>query len=640
MKSRLIAMLVALPALVAGLLVFSPAEAVTHNTYISTKYVAMSSISSTGLGGKVSVSCHGSKRCRGTLYFEGSEGRKRSYSIKGNSKATISVTMSKGTAADPFAHGTTRGGDNLYKAVSGVRLFVNEDSPRNVTVNYKVQTETRLSSGRIHYDLDGNFAGLTDVKVELHRVLRGGNTELVATRAVGSNADSSYFSSKLGANNTPGSSFRLKLRAVDSKNRHLEWWWRGTSGNTAGGSRYIREANTVRSTKDGFFAPISWGTIRGAAPVNADVRVYAPPASFSGGTVVRRELDVPSCANNFGEAEATGGSYSIPFLPYDNSNNRPTYMVMTKVSGEQVWLGNAAERFGSCQAVLDYRYSRSNLIALNGDYLDNQNVVAAAPRKTMTIKAKFSGFSPTAFDEYVRIREKVPGLAVLDTPVVAQGGTGSDHEKAFSLPYGQYTVEVGRRTGCSAWYPSRYSNNKAYFNGADRGAEAWKSFSTLASLPGSASRGLERVAIAYGATYAKQGKRPKGYAGWMYRGYCKTYGEGTINSMSVSPTSPSSKTTSINDKGAIVKGHVSRTGGRTNKEMMVRLSNSGGTIVLRTDYTDSSGNFYVAGLASGRYTISVNSDSWRGIGRTFSGKHTITVKRGHTYSAGTLKFKG
>ncbi len=147
------------------------------------------------------------------------------------------------------------------------------------------------------------------------------------------------------------------------------------------------------------------------------------------------------------------------------------------------------------------------------------------------------------------------------------------------------------------------------------------------------------MAIAFGATYAKQGKS-SGKAGWMYRGYCKAYGEGTVNSLTVSPTSASSKTTSTNDKGAIVRGHVSRTGGRTNKEMMVRLSNSGGTIVLRTDFTDSSGNFYIAGLASGKYTISVNSDSWRGIGRTFSGKHSITVKRGHTYSAGTLKFKG
>jgi hypothetical protein len=289
--------------------------------------------------------------------------------------------------------------------------------------------------------------------------------------------------------------------------------------------------------------------------------------------------------------------------------------------------------------MLDYKFSRTNLIALaSSNY--TRNITAPATYKSTNVKARYSGFSPTVFDEYVRIRERVPGLQVLDTPIVAEGGTGSDHVKTFNLPYGQYYVEVGRRTGCSTWYPSRYANNKAYFNGADRGAESWKSFSTLSSLPGNSTSGLEAVAIRYGATYAKQGKRPRGYAGWMYRDYCKSLGAGTINSLTVSSSSATTKLTSVDTKGAIVKGHVTRTGGRTNKEMMVRLSSSGGTLVLRTDYTDGGGNFYVAGLASGKYTISVNSDSWRGIGRTFTGKHTITVKRGHVYSAGTLRFKG
>ena len=200
-------------------------------------------------------------------------------------------------------------------------------------------------------------------------------------------------------------------------------------------------------------------------------------------------------------------------------------------------------------------------------------------------------------------------------------------------------MEVGRRTGCSTWYPSVYSNNKAYFNGADRGAESWKSFSKLASLPGTASSGLERIAIAHGATYAKQGKS-SGKAGWMYRDYCKALGEGTINSLTVDAGSSSTKVTSTNDKGAVVTGRVSRSGGRTNKEMMVRLSSAAGTLVLRTDLTDNGGTSYVAGLASGTYSISVNSDSWRGIGRTFIGRHSITVKNGHVYNVGTLGFKG
>lgn len=636
MKFRLTASLLALPALIAGLLVISPAEAVTHNTYVSTKYVTMSSVSTTGVGGKVSVSCRGSQRCHGTVYFEGSLNRARSYSLRGNSRATLSVTMNKTSASNPIAFGTPRGVDGQYKAVPNVRLYINENGPRNVTVSYLVQTETR-SPGRIYYNVNGSNSGLKDMNIELHKLVRGGNTQLVARRDIYNGDKTSFFSSSLGTNNTPGPSYRMRLTAVDSDNEFHSWWWRGSSGNNDGGSRYLRESNTVRSTKNGFVADASFGTITGTAPSGADVKVLAPPMSFSGGTTVRRELDVPSCANVFGEA-TSNGSYAIRFLPYDGDDLDRRYMVTTKISGNSTWFGsNETAPRGSCHSMLNYSYSRSNLIPLtSASYTRNASTPAA--RKTTNVRAKFSGFSPTAFDEYVRIRERVPGLAVLDTPIVAQGGTGSDHIKAFDLPYGQYLVEVGRRTGCATWYPSRYSNNKAYFNGADRGAEAWKSFSTLASLPGSATSGLERVAISHGATYAKQGKRPSGYAGWMYREYCKAYGEGTVNGMTVSATSDSTKTTSVNDKGAIVKGRVTRSGGRTNKEMLVRLSSSDGTRVLRTDYTDGGGYFYVAGLASGTYTISVNSDSWRGIGRSFSGKHRITVRRGHVYSAGTLRF--
>jgi hypothetical protein len=83
---------------------------------------------------------------------------------------------------------------------------------------------------------------------------------------------------------------------------------------------------------------------------------------------------------------------------------------------------------------------------------------------------------------------------------------------------------------------------------------------------------------------------------------------------------------------------VSRTPGRTNKEMMVTLSSRDGKRVLRTDLTDGKGNFYVAGLAPGRYQISVNADSWRGIGRAFKGRHFITVKAGRVKNAGNLRF--
>ncbi len=636
MKFRSIALLVALPALIAGALVSAPAGAATHYTYISTKYVTMSSISETGVGGVVSVSCPGASRCQGTLYFEGSENRKRSYSLKGRSRASISVTMNKSSASNP-ANGTPRGRDGQYKAVPNVKLMVDESAPKNLApFYYNVTTETR-SDGRIYYDLNGNFSGLSDVTIELHKAVRGGNTQYVTSRSLTGNASSGYFKSKLGTNNVPGTLYKMKLKATTSDNERVSWWWRGTSGDEDGGSRYLREANSVYSTKDGFDADVNFGTITGNAPVGADVKVLAPPMSFGGGSVVLRELDVPSCANVFGET-TSDGNYSIPFLPYDGDDLDRRYMVTTKIDGKNTWFG-AGEPRGSCHSLLDYSYSRSNLITLAASTY-TRHATTPAVRKLTTVKAKYSGFSPTASDRWIRIREKVPNKSILDTPIVSQGPADSSYEKDFNLAYGQYWVEVGRRTGCSDWYGSVYSNNNAYFEGADRGAEAWKAFSTLSSLPGTASTGLEAVAIRYGATYAEQGKRPSGKAGWMYREYCKALGEGTYNSLTVSSTSSTTKTTSTNDKGAIVKGRVTRTGGRTNKEMLVRLSSAGGTIVLRTDVSDSGGYFYVAGLASGTYTISLNSDSWRGIARSFDGRHSITVTRGNTYNAGTLRLNG
>jgi hypothetical protein len=649
MTHRLVAVLLALPALVAGLLVISPAEAATtHRTYVTTKYVTMTKISDTGVGGKVSVSCHGSSRCKGTLYFEGSTNRKRSYSLKGNSTASISVTMNSSSPSNPANDTQSRVDHGDYYAVPNVQLFVDESAPRNIApFHYNVQTETK-APGRIYYDVKNHSnAGLKSMSVQLHRVLKGGNTALAGSRDVFGLADKSgYFTSKLGTNNTPGQPYRLKLTAKGPNNEHYEWWWRGTSGNPDGGSRYLREANTVRATKAGFDVDIYFGTIAGTAPNGTEVKVLAPPHSFSGGTSVRRELDVPNCANIFGE-DTADGTYSIPFLPYDNDGADHRYMVSASGGGDRVWLGATDEPYGSCSDVLNYRLStNTNLIALPGGATRAITTAQLRPSgNEITVRRYYSGFTPQSADKWVRLREKVPGLAVLDSPVVTEGtastGSGGRNKTFHNVPPGKYWVEQGRRTGCSTWYPSRYTNNKAYFNGADRGAEAWKSFRRLASLPGNASSGLERIAIAHGATYERQNKS-SGSAGWMYRGYCKALGAGTYsNELNVTGYDNTvTKATSVNRKGAVVRGHVTRSGGRTNKEMLVTLSSTDGKRVLRTDFTDGAGNFYVAGLPSGNWKITVNADSWRGIARTFTGKHSIRVSRGHNYNAGTLRFKG
>lgn len=217
-------------------------------------------------------------------------------------------------------------------------------------------------------------------------------------------------------------------------------------------------------------------------------------------------------------------------------------------------------------------------------------------------------------------------------PIAAEGPGSVVSEPEFLLSPGEYLVETGRHNDCTDWLPSIYADNNAYFKGADRGAERWKTVNgKYAEYTKSYDMGFVRKSP------------PGGYKGWMYRDYCKSYSSGTLNNViafSGNNAETEAKDTSVASRGSVVSGTVKRNGGRTNKEMMVRISNSGGTVVARTDLTDSSGRFYVAGLAKGTYSISVNSDSWRGIGRSFKGKHTITVNGSSNYSAGTLYFRG
>ena len=640
MKSRLLIALATLVGVLGSLLVAAPSQAaVAYHAFVSTKYI---SISSSGAG-VISMSCHTSKRCRGSVYFGGSVDRKRSFSIPARGSRRVTVQITPDDRADPH-NGTNANG---YWANPGQDLYVNEDSPKNITHVYKVTTETSIGSRKITGVVKGTGA-MSDLKVALIRKLRGGSSEVVGSPRSVTNGGSYAFTSRLGTNNSRGSSYVLRISGRDKDGARRAWYWRGADGNGDGGGRFLRDASSVRVTKAGDFeADFIYSSIIGSAPKGTTVRVAAPPSSFPSDSLYRRELDVPSCANYYGRT-TSDGSYRVDFLPVDGDATDKRYMVSVGAGSRTVWAGmNGTEEFGSCHDVLNHKLSSANLIPL-GSAVYERDPISFREGNDLTVTAKFSGFSTESSDRWITIREMVPGLRILDTPIVAQGGgvlssSGKSATKTFSnLPPGQYSVEVGRRTGCSSWSGSVYSNNKAYFNGADRGAEGWKSFSTLKSLPGSANSGLERIAIAHGATYAKHGKRPSGKAGWMYRGYCKALGQGTVNSESSLHGWGQSinKTTSTNTKGAVVKGRVTRSGGRSNKEMMVRLSSSDGKRVIRTDLTDSRGNFYVAGLPSGNWTISVNPDSWRGIGRSFSGKHSIRVTAGKTYSAGTLKFSG
>ena len=531
MKSRVAVVVSAIVGVLGALLVASPSQsAVPYYAFVSTKYV---SISSAGTG-VISMSCHTSRTCRGWVSFGGSVDRRRAFSIPARGTRTVTIQISAGDRADP-RNGTFANG---FWSNPNQELYVNEDSPKNITHVYGVTTETPIDprERQIRGEVHGN--GHDRHEGQAHSCAQGRQHRGHRFGSPVTNGGSYAFSSKLGTNNAPGSPYILRISGRDKDGAVRSWYWRGANGRGDGGGRFVRDASSVRVTKAGdFVADFTYSSIRGRAPGGTTVRVAAPPTSFPADSSYRRELDIPSCANYYGRTTSDGsGNFQVDFLPVDRSAADKRYMVSVRGDDRTIWAGmNGTEEFGSCHDVLNHRLASDNLIPLSKDVYDRGEIVFREGN-SLTVTAKFSGFSTESSDRWITVREMVPGLKILDTPIVAQGGgvpssSGKTATKTFAhLPPGQYSIEVGRRTGCSRWSGSLYSNNKAYFNGADRGAEAWKAFSKLTSLPGSASTGLRRIAIAHGATYARQGSVPKGYHGWMYRDHCKSLGQGTVNS--------------------------------------------------------------------------------------------------------------
>ncbi|MFI5428193.1 hypothetical protein [Aeromicrobium sp. UC242_57] len=645
MRLRTPAIIAALLALVVSLLSALPAEAASYSASVKTTRIALSASGT----GQIPVRCsHKKKSCKGKISFRDDTGtpRARSYSIRPGKTANVTVSIHTNAADNPHNAPATPGRD--IKSVKNVRLKVAETSPRRTTHYYNsMTTETRLT----RQDITGTVTGIggslvSDVRVDLLRSVRGGNVVVVKGQDVPNNGGRFRLGVSLGANNASSSPYRLRVSGTDAQGVRRSWFWRGTDNRPSGGGAHLRDGSVIRASRlSDFDANFTYGKISGTTAAGAEVTVASPPPSFSGGSTTLRELDITRCANIFGQTKAnSSGGYVVQFLPLTaTSSNR--YMVGVKNGSTQAWYGRTNTRYGSCYDITNYRYKKTNLITLTAPLVKSLN--ASSSDNRVTVKARYSkAYKPTQQgDRWIRLREKIPGTRVLDSRVVAEGfaSAGSKSRTFNNVAPGDYWVEVGRRTGCSDWYPSKFPNNRAYFKGSDRSAERWKSFKRLKDLSGGKNSGNEaraRRADPNPATDA-QNKIKRGYAGWMYRGYCKAHGAGTVNTVRVSGTGQRiTKTTSTNRQGAVVKGRVSRTKGRTNKEIMVRLSSSAGTRVIRTDITDGSGTFYIAGLASGKWTISVNSDSWRGIGRKFTGRKSVTVRAGKGYNVGTLRFNG
>lgn len=624
-------------ALISGLFAAAPAGAGTVYMSVKSSNVAISS----GGSGKVYVKCYASTTCRGTIWFEGEVAKKKSYAVAARSSGYVAVALTPGGPNDPATNGINMGD---YKSNSGVKLWVQESSPKSFKHGYTVTLETPVTGRKVTGQVNGIAPLATNVKVQLITILKGGNTSYRESDVI-PNGGTFNFGVTLGTNNSATTAYRLRVTGYDQDGEFRSWFWRGSDNNQEGGGRFLREASKISVTKaSDFDADVSYGTISGKVEVaesgtdleGAKVTVAAPPSSY-GDSADNRELDIVNCANVFGETVADGaGNYEANFLPYAPGDSDKRYMVLAKPkfsSSTLTPLWN--DEFGSCYDAMDYdARSTANLISLHSDGSETRDFDLAESQNHLRVNGNYS-YGTTSADRWVRVREKIPGYKVLASPIVAEGqGDGDGIKNFYDLPPGEYFVEIGRRTvsvgvvSSSLWYTSRYSNNIAYFKGEERAAERWKTVS------GKWPETSKSYAMGYVAKSPGSGRK-----GWMYRTHLRAVGAGYIATESFSGMVGFKEVVRVVPKGATVRGHVSRSGGRTNKEMMVRLSSSDGTKVLRTALTDGGGNFLITGLATGKYSISVNSDSWRGIGRSFSGKHTIYVTAGKSYSAGTLRFR-
>lgn len=580
MTFRMPAVLAACAALLAGLFVAAPAQA-AGTAKVSWGVIVLDS---KGYG-KVNVTCRSKSTCSGYVWISGADKYRLKYKVKGRASAYVKVRYPSSVS------GGLGSGRHVTLNVGSYR--------RAVVVEYK---KRGVISGKVS-KVGGTSA--KNIKVELWKPGRGGQSTLVSSRSVNS-AGQYSFSVTLGTNNAPSAKYQLQIVGTDpSSGVRRTWWWRGTSGSFHGGARHSREATTLKAGRTTYTANFAYGAIKGkvtrgsAAVSSADVVVAARPLWWPRSSRDMRELDFMSCANIFGtDVTDSAGNYEVGFLPVYGSRK----MYLVKADGA-FW----NDTYGTCHAAVNYRRnakSTPTALALTGTTV--KNLDTARKGRSVTVVSKgYSGLSSSAsVDRWVTVREYAPGRPILSSDVIRATSLKSNSTATFSLAAGKYWVEVGRRTGCAKWYRSRYANNDGYFNGLDRSFEKWKA---------------------------------KNYK--MYREHCRAYSAGTYKLVSVSGNGGSQSVSLTNRKGGWVSGRVSNVKIKPRTELMVRLTSSDGKRVYRTALTDGAGRFKVTGLSSGTYKVVVNADSWRGISRTFKGKHTVKVKTGKGTSVGTLAFK-
>lgn len=580
MPFRLPSLAAACLALVGSLFVtVAPAEAAgTLST--KTSLVAM-----TNAGyGSVWARCTKKKACTGYVWVEGASTQKRKFKVKARSAGYVT-----------FRNTSWRLKPRAVVRMSGA-------SPRPITQQAKVTYGT--IAGTVART---GGAAATGVKVELWRIGSRNRNVLVSTASdVERNAGRFAFRVRMGANNSPSATYKLHVIGTSGGERR-SWWWRGNGkGAFVGGARDMGAGTKIKVTRGlnyRYVANARYSSIRGQvvngskAVSGTEVTIVGRPPYWSRSSRVLRDLDFMSCGNVYGRTRTnSSGRYEVGFLP--TSANR---IYAVKPAGS-LWFGSNDRAWGTCHAVVNNRgesRSTSRMLHLPNAGLTGRVQNIGRGRTTVSVVAGgYQGRASSAkVDRYLTVREYAKGRKILASDVV-RAGTG----RKVSLGEGWYWFEMGRRTGCHAWYKSRYKNNDGYFNGLDRGFEKWKA---------------------------------KNYR--MYRQHCRAWTSGTYKLVYVKGSSM--RVGLKNYKGGSVSGRVTAAKIKPRTELMIRLTSTDGKKVYRTAMTDGAGKFKVTGLASGRYRIVVNADSWRGISRGFSGPKTVKVTRGKNKSVGTLRFR-
>ncbi|MET0467754.1 MAG: carboxypeptidase-like regulatory domain-containing protein [Aeromicrobium sp.] len=580
MPFRLPSLAAACLALVGSLFVFvAPAQAAgTLST--RTSLVAM-----TDAGyGSVWARCTKKTSCKGQIWVEGAFSQKRSFKVKARSARYVTLR------------------NTSWRAKPQAVVRMSGAAPRPVTMQAKVTYGT--ISGTVART---GGAAASGVKVELWRLGSRNRNQLISTAAdVERNGGRFSFRVRMGANNSPSAAYKLHVIGTSGGERR-SWWWRGNgTGGFAGGARDMAAGTQVKVTRglkyryvaNARYASIRGQVVNGSKPVSGtEVTIVGRPPYWSKSSRVLRDLDFMSCANVYGRTRTnSSGHYEVGFLPTSGSR-----IYAVKPAGG-LWFGASDRGWGTCHTMVNQRAearSTGRMLQLpNGGLSGRVQNVGGHRTKVSVAVGGYQGRSNSAkVDRYLTIREYAKGRTILASDVV-RAGSG----RQVSLGEGYYWFEMGRRTGCHAWYKSRYKNNDGYFNGLDRGFEKWKA---------------------------------KNYK--MYRQHCRAWTAGTYKRVYVK--GGSMRVGLKNTKGGSVSGRVTAKKVKPRTELMIRLTSADGKKVYRTAMTDGGGRFKVTGLASGRYRIVVNADSWRGISRGFSGPKTVKVTRGKNKSVGTLKFR-